>query len=190
METEEHNISQFDDDASSHFLTRSDYQYATELDQYEEHDYQMSMPEVCQEMPQKSYGLRSGVKHAAQTKKVVKAFPLKQNLPANPKQIVNQRKNEVVNPEEMTKSVSGFSFEHELNKVKIPVPLTELIKSKVYREAAFKTFRNVVNSTPITSDEINLQDEKPTIIVGSKTFDQPDDNSEYPPPFYITFFNT
>ena len=74
--------------------------------------------------------------------------------------------------------------------MKIPVPLTELIKSKVYREAAFKTFRNAVNSTPITSDEINLQDEKPTIIVGSKKFDQPDDNSEYPPPFYITFFNT
>ena len=46
LETEEHNISQFDDDASSHFLTRSDYQYATELDQHEENDYQMSMPEV------------------------------------------------------------------------------------------------------------------------------------------------
>ena len=84
----------------------------------------MTMPEVCQEIPQKSYGLRSGVKHAAQTKKVVKALPLKQNLPANPKPIINQRKDGVVNPEEINKSVSGFSFEHELNKVKIPVPLT------------------------------------------------------------------
>ena len=59
MEAEEHNISQFDgDSSSSHFLTRSDYQYATEIDHYEEDDYQMSMPEVCQEIPQKSYGLR------------------------------------------------------------------------------------------------------------------------------------
>ena len=30
----------------------------------EENDYQMYMPEICQEIPQKSYGLRSGVKHA------------------------------------------------------------------------------------------------------------------------------
>ena len=62
-----------------------------------------------------------------------------------------------------------------------------MIKNKVYREAAFKTFKNAVNPITIPSDEINLQDEKPTIIVGSKTFDQPDDNSEYPPPFYVTF---
>ena len=59
-----------------------------------------------------------------------------------------------------------------------------MIKNKAYREAAFKTFKNAVN--PIPSDEINLQDEKPTITVGSKTFDQPDDNSEYTPPFYVT----
>ena len=146
----------------------------------------MSMPEVCQEITQKSYGLRSGVKHVAQAKKLVKSLPLKQNMSANQKQIVNERKDEVVNPEEMNKSISGFSFEHDLNKVKILVPLTELIKSKVYRDAAFKNFKNAVNSTPIPSDEINLQDEKPTVIVGSKTFDKPDDNLEYPPPFYVT----
>ena len=147
----------------------------------------MSMPEICQEIPQKSYGLRSGVKHAAQAKKMVKAHPIKQNVSSNQKQIVKEKKDEVVSLEEVNKAVSGFILEHELNKVKIPVPLTELIKSKVYREAAFKTFRNAVNSNPITSDEINLEDEKPTIIVGSKTFDQRDDNSEYPLPFYITF---
>ena len=57
----------------------------------------------------------------------------------------------------------------------------------MYREATFKAFSNAVNPSLIPSDEINLQDENPTIIVGSKTFDQPDDNSEYPPPFYVTF---
>ena len=41
-----------------------------------------------------------------------------------------------------------------------------------------------MNSVP--SNEINLQDENPTIIVGSKTFDQPDGNSKYPPLFYVT----
>ena len=55
LEEQEHNISQFDDDSSSHFLTKADYHYATVLDHYEENDYQqeMSMPEICQEIPQK-----------------------------------------------------------------------------------------------------------------------------------------
>ena len=97
----------------------------------------MSMPEVCQEIPQKSYGLRSGAKHVAQAKKLVKAHPIKQNMSSNQKQVVNERKDEVVNVEEVNKAVSGFSFEHELNKVKILVLLTELIKIKVYREVAF-----------------------------------------------------
>ena len=46
----------------------------------------------------------------------------------------------------------------------------------------------IMNSTTnyIPSDVINLQAENPTIIFCSKTFDQPDDKSNYPPPFYIT----
>ena len=114
----------------------------------------------------------------------MKIVPAKQNLPLNQKQIVKEKRDEVVVLEEVNKAVGGFNLEHEINKVKIPIPLTELIKNKAYREASFKTFKNVVNSIP--SDEINLRDEKPTITVGSKTFDQPDDNSEYPPPFYVT----
>ena len=39
LEEQEHNISQFDDDSSSHFLTRVDYYYTTELDHYDENDY-------------------------------------------------------------------------------------------------------------------------------------------------------
>ena len=50
------------------------------------------MPEICQEIPQKSYGLRLGVKHAAQAKKIVKTIPSKQNLPINQKQIVKERR--------------------------------------------------------------------------------------------------
>ena len=56
--------------------------------------------------------------------------------------------------EEVNKAIGGFNLEHGLNKVNIPVPLTELIKNKAYKEAAFKTFKNAVNSIP--SDEINL----------------------------------
>ena len=105
-------------------------------------------------------------------------------MSSNQKQIVKEKKDEVVSLEEVNKVIGGFNLEHELNKVKILVPLTELIKNKAYREATFKNFKNAVNTIP--SNEINLQDEKPTITVGSKTFDQPNDNSEYPPPFYVT----
>ena len=95
LEEQEHSISQFDDD-SSHFLTKADYHYAIVLDHYEKNDYQqeMSMPEICQEIPQKSYGLRSGVKHVAQAKKIVKIVPAKQNLPLNQKQIVKEKRDE------------------------------------------------------------------------------------------------
>ena len=142
------------------------------------------MPEICQEIPQKSYGLRSGLKHAARAKNIVKDHPLKQNMSSNQKQIVKEKRDEVVSLEEVNKAIGGFNLEHELNKFKILVPLIELIKNKVYREASFKTFKNALS--PIPSDEINLQDEKPTITVGSKNFDQPDDNSKYPPSFYVT----
>ena len=36
LEEQEHKISQFDDDSSSHFLTKANYLYATVLDHYEE----------------------------------------------------------------------------------------------------------------------------------------------------------
>ena len=75
-------------------------------------------------------------------------------------------------------------MEHENNKIKIPVPLTELIRNKLYRESTFKILNSSVNSIP--SDVINLQDENSTIIFSSKAFDHLDDNFEYPPPFYIT----
>ena len=105
-------------------------------------------------------------------------------MSSNQKQIVKEKRDEVVSLEEVNKAIGGFNLEHELNKVKEIVPLTELIKNKAYKEETFKTFKNVVNTIP--SDEINLQHEKPTINVGSKTFDKPYDNSEYPPPFYVT----
>ena len=51
LEEQEHSISQFDDDSSSHFLTKADYHHAIVLDHYEENDCQMSMPKICQEIP-------------------------------------------------------------------------------------------------------------------------------------------
>ena len=120
-------------------MTKVDYHYATVLDHYEENDYQqeMSMPEICQEIPQKSYGLKSGVKHATQAKKIVKNGPLKQNLPLNQKQVEKEKRDEVVVLEEVNKAVSGFNLEHEINKVNNPIPLIDLIKKQSLQGSSF-----------------------------------------------------
>ena len=55
---------------------------------------------------------------------MVKSHPIKQNVSSNQKQIVKEKKDEVVSLEEVNKVISGFNLEHELNKVKIHVPLT------------------------------------------------------------------
>ena len=48
-----------------------------EIDHFEQGSY---MPEICQEMQQKSYGLRYGMKQTTRGKKNVKNIPTKQGL--------------------------------------------------------------------------------------------------------------
>ena len=40
--------------------------------------------------------------------------------------------------EEVNKTVQNFSLENELGKLKIPVPLTELMKNPSYKESVLK----------------------------------------------------
>ena len=79
---------------------------------------------------------------------------------------------------------SNFNIEHEISKIKIPIPFTELIKNHSYRDPTLKIMNSPTNCIP--SDVINLQDENLTIFFGPKIFDQLDDKCGYPPPFYIT----
>ena len=87
--------------------------------------------------------------------------------------------------EEVSKSSSAFIFEHEISKIKILVPLTELMKNRLYIEPTLKVLNS--QSTLVSSDVVNLQDEHPTIIFGLKSLDKYDDKSYFLPPFYITF---
>ena len=77
-----------------------------------------------------------------------------------------------------------FNFENELCKVKIPVPLTELRKNPCYRNHVLKVLSSHANQIP--SDIVNLQEEHPTIILGSTLSDKPENDSNLSPPFYIT----
>jgi hypothetical protein len=81
---------------------------------------------------------------------------------------------------EIPKLTSSFNFEHEIQKIRIPVPLTELIKHGEFK----KRFSDLLKSEASgpSTDCINLQDEKPAVVLGPMVEDR-DDSS---PPFYTS----
>jgi hypothetical protein len=81
---------------------------------------------------------------------------------------------------EILKPSSSFSFENEIQKIKIPVPFLELIKNEEFKKYLSKMLQP--ESSPNATDSINLQDEKPTVILGPLIEDR-DDSS---PPFYTS----
>jgi hypothetical protein len=81
---------------------------------------------------------------------------------------------------EILKPPSSFNFEHEIQKIRIPVPLSELVKHEDFK----KSLSNLLQPKPPchSIDSVNLQDEKPTVILGPMVEDR-DDSS---PPFYTS----
>jgi len=68
-------------------------------------------------------------------------------------------------PTRETNKVSGvFSFENEINKIKIPIPLVELAKNLVYQKWITKVIG--VSELESQSDVLNLEDDKPNITFG------------------------
>jgi hypothetical protein len=84
---------------------------------------------------------------------------------------------------EIPKLTSSFNFEHEIQKIRIPVPLSELIKHEVFKKCLFELLQSEASCLPI--DSINLQDEKSAVILGPMVEDRNDSS----PPFY-TSLNT
>jgi uncharacterized small protein (DUF1192 family) len=81
---------------------------------------------------------------------------------------------------DIPKLASSFNFEHEIQKIRIPVPLTELIKHGEFKKC-FSDLLKSEASSPST-DFINLQDERPAVVLGPMVEDR-DDSS---PPFYTS----
>jgi hypothetical protein len=67
-----------------------------------------------------------------------------------------------------------------LRKINIPVPLIELLKNEPFKNSIMKVFKSPVSV--MTSDVINLEDENPTITVGTHI----EDGSDASPFFYIS----
>jgi ribonuclease HI len=85
-----------------------------------------------------------------------------------------------VSTKETDKVNTSFSFENELNKIKIPIPLVELAKNPAYRKQIAKAMG--VYELESQSDVINLEDDRPNITFGPH-FEGSKDNIA---PFYIT----
>jgi hypothetical protein len=92
----------------------------------------------------------------------------------------SERKNLKVSTRETDKVSGAFSFENELNKIKIPIPLVELVKNLVYRKQITKAMG--VSELESQSDVINLEDDRPNITFGPH-FEGSKDTIA---PFYIT----
>lgn len=78
------------------------------------------------------------------------------------------------------KASSTFNLEAEIQKIKIPVPLVELMKNEAFKKSIMSAF----NAADVTesSDILNVQDDQPEILLGPMA----EDRDESCPPFYIS----
>jgi hypothetical protein len=90
--------------------------------------------------------------------------------------------NHVPEIREIPKPMSSFNFEHEIQKIRIPVPLTELIKHGEFKKCFSELLKSEA-SYPLT-DSINLQDERPAVVLGPMV-EARDDSS----PLFYTSLN-
>jgi hypothetical protein len=73
-------------------------------------------------------------------------------------------KNPTLEVKEIMKSPSSFSFESEIEKIKIHVSFLELIKNEEFKKYLSKMLQPKISSN--STDSINIQDEKPAVILG------------------------
>jgi hypothetical protein len=169
---EEDDINFFGDENDSSFLTQTDYEEA----QMDEKIYDASIEEYFyQTVDQPSYNLRSKTV-APKKKKDVAAkqptTPVKQtSTPAKQQQnqlhpqdkeqfSLRAPPNEVKPSDRLSYS---FNFESEIQKVKIPMPLNEIMKNDIFKSAILKSLQP---KTPPATDYVKIQDDTPTMTIG------------------------
>jgi hypothetical protein len=164
-------------------LTQQDYEVAQLSNQF---DIEIGEEGVIQGQPQKKYDLRprTGTPKAttsdqnSKTKVPPKSNPSKGALtkahqPPPFKPVVPEVK-------EVDRPQAYFILENELRKIKILVPLSELLKNEPFKKSIMKVLQPP--TSVVTSDVISLQDENPAITVGPHI----EDGSDASPPFYIS----
>jgi hypothetical protein len=81
---------------------------------------------------------------------------------------------------EILKPPSSFIYKHEIKNIRISVPILELVKHEYFKRRLSKMLHP--EPSPHCTDSVNVQDEKPAVILGPLVEDR-DDSS---PPFYTS----
>jgi hypothetical protein len=163
-EEEDQEIHCLGDTIASPHLTQTAYEESLMCNQLNE----LSKGEKINEA-QNKYNLRSKQKDG---KPSASTQPKKSDTPskvvAAPNKETGEQKNHpiikapVQEVKEIQKPHSYFNFENEIQKIKIPVPLLELMKNEDFKKSISKMLQP--ESYPPSSDSVNLQDEKPAVI--------------------------
>ena len=110
----------------------------------------------------------------------------KQKEPVVPKE-VEDRTQKIKEPKKTTpihvdKMSTMFNLQSELTKLKISIPFNELLRNQEYRNTITKMISNHGETHP---DMLELTNDNPAIILGSK-IDSVDSEDEEVPPFYMS----
>ena len=110
--------------------------------------------------------------------------PSKVVIPPNTKSVSKEVKHSPENKESkevvVEKSPPVFSLQKELEKVKIPLPLTELLKQPTY-QSQVTSFMLPPEAT-LAPDSLNLQEERPMVVFGPHV----EELYASTPPFYVS----
>jgi ribonuclease HI len=123
-------------------------------------------------------------KAPAPPKKIV--APVSQQTPERQPPVEQQKNQEAsssqvkISDKTTDKAPYSFNFEAELQKIKIPIPLVELMKNEMFKRDILKTLDP--QSVSHSADILNIYDDKPTITLGQMV----EDRDESCPPFYIS----
>jgi ribonuclease HI len=126
----------------------------------------------------------SKVKASAPPKKTT--APVKHQTPESQPPVEQQKNQEApsnqvkVSDKAADKVPYSFNFEAEIQKIKIPIPLVELMKNEMFKRDILKTLDPQYVS--LSADILNIYDDKPTITLGQMV----EDRDESCPPFYIS----
>ena len=131
---------------------------------------------------QQKYNLRSNAKNS---KENVAQEPAAQIAPQNTRQTRPVAdhvtlKTPVQEVKATDKVFSSFSFKSEVQKLKVVVPLAELVKSELFRKPILEALE--LDSKQTSIDSVNLQDDKPAIVL-SPMVELVDNSSPY---FYVS----
>jgi len=137
---------------------------------------------VLQTEDQQRYNLRSKMNNAKETPVQRAAIPAiqqdnKQKRPTVDPIIVKVPAQEVRG---LDKSPSPFNFQSEIQKLRIPMPLIELVKNESFKRSILEALEP--KAIQASTDYVNLEDDKPAVIL-NPMIENCEDSS---PSFYVS----